>query len=152
MTFACEGTNHAGLTVSDMDRTVAFFCDCLGFRERDRSDRDPVMAQRVTGLKEAAVTVTYVDGPGIVVELIAYTKPADRSLVGGRPCDTGYAHLAFNVSGIEAMIEAAGKYGFTPMGELVSVSNGPNARRRAVYLRDSDGITIELIESGGPSR
>jgi catechol 2,3-dioxygenase-like lactoylglutathione lyase family enzyme len=148
MAFSCVGANHVGLTVSDLDRAVSFFCDCMGFKERDRSDRDPVMAQRITGLPDASVTVTYVDGPGIVVELIAYGRPVDRALIQGRPCDTGYAHLALNVVGIEEVLEAAGKYGFRLMGELVSVSNGPNARRRAAYLKDSDGITIELIESG----
>jgi len=148
MAFYCVGANHVGLTVSHLDRAVSFFCDCMGFKERDRSDRDPIMAQRITGLAEASVTVTYVEGPGIVVELIAYTKPVDRALIQGRPCDTGYAHLALNVSGIEEIVKAAEQYGFQAMGELVSVSNGPNARRRAVYLKDPDGITIELIESG----
>jgi catechol 2,3-dioxygenase-like lactoylglutathione lyase family enzyme len=150
MTFSCVGANHVGLTVSDLDRAISFFCGCMGFKERDRSDRDPVMARRITGLAEANVTVAYVEGPGIVVELIAYTKPADRALMQGRPCDTGYAHLALNVVGIEEMLKDAEKYGFKPIGELVAVSNGPNVRRRAAYLKDTDGITIELIESSKP--
>jgi hypothetical protein len=105
------------------------------------------MARRVLGLSEASVTMTYLDGPGITIELICYASPRDRTIVSGRPCDAGHTHLAFNVSGLDEMVLAARAYGFSPLGETVSVMQGPNTGRRAVYLRDTDQITIELIES-----
>lgn len=145
--YSCKGANHAGLTVSNLDRQIEFFRDCLGFTERDRALRDPETASRITGLPAAAVDVTYMDGPGITIELIQYLEPKVRGIADSRPCDTGNTHIALNVSGIEELVAAAKGYGFNPMGELVTVRQGPNISRRAVYLRNDDRIIIELIEA-----
>ncbi|HAU42114.1 MAG TPA: bleomycin resistance protein, partial [Gammaproteobacteria bacterium] len=40
----------------------------------------------------------------------------------------------------------AAAHGVTAEGEIITVDQGPNAGARIVYLRDSDGITFELIE------
>ena len=42
-------------------------------------------------------------------------------------------------------LAAAARYGVVPVGRVASVDKGPNAGRKAVYLRDPDGITIEFI-------
>jgi catechol 2,3-dioxygenase-like lactoylglutathione lyase family enzyme len=66
--------------------------------------------------------------------------------VRSRPCDTGFAHIAFDVDDIEAAISAAASHGVTPVAETVTIDKGPNAGGKAVYLRDPDGITIEFIQ------
>ena len=55
-------TNHTSFTVSDLDRTVAFFCDVLGFELVSKEGRDPVAIQKVTGVKGADIVVAYVRG------------------------------------------------------------------------------------------
>ena len=39
----------------------------------------------------------------------------------------------------------AARYGVVPVGQVASVDKGPNAGKKAVYLRDPDGITIEFV-------
>ena len=73
MSFRVLGTNHTSFTVSNLDRTLGFFRDCLGF------------------------------------ELIS--KAANKGAVKARPCDTGFAHVAFNVDDAEAALAAAERYG-----------------------------------------
>ena len=80
-TFRVLGTNHTSFTVSSLDRTIAFFRDCLGFDLVSRAPRDPDIVSRVTGVPGAQVTIAFLRGAGHTVELIEYAAPADR---GGR--------------------------------------------------------------------
>lgn len=142
------GTNHTGLTVSDLERSCRFFEEVFGFTTVSKGPRDPATISTITGVPGADVLIAYLQGPGHTVELIEYLGPSDRSLIQSRPCDTGAAHIAFDVRGIEAAIAAAGRYGFNPLSPeaVVNRYGGPNAGARVVYLRHPDGITIELIE------
>jgi hypothetical protein len=63
-----------------------------------------------------------------------------------RLCDSGAAHVALNVTGIEALVAASAAYGFTPVGEIIEIDAGPNRGSRVVYLRGPDGITVEYIQ------
>jgi catechol 2,3-dioxygenase-like lactoylglutathione lyase family enzyme len=90
--------------------------------------------------------IAYVRGPGHSLELIEYKGPADRGAVRPRPCDTGFAHVAFNVLDVDAALAAVKPYGVEPIAPPVAIDKGPNTGRRVVYTRDPDGITIEFIE------
>ncbi|MCB1810876.1 MAG: VOC family protein, partial [Candidatus Competibacteraceae bacterium] len=101
--FRITSTNHTSFTVSDLDRILAFFRDGLGFEVTSKAPRDPQLIERITGVNNAQVMIAYVRAPGHSLELIEYTAPADRSAVRPRPCDTGFAHIAFNVENLDAV-------------------------------------------------
>lgn len=69
-----------------------------------------------------------------------------------RPCDVGFAHIAYDVSDLDAVLEAAAEHGVRPINPPASVDQGPNAGLRVVYTCDPDGITIEFIEKPGDGR
>jgi len=93
--------------------------------------------------------IAFLRGPGCTVELIEYKAPASRGRVEARPCDTGFAHMAFDVDDVDAAIAAAKKHRVEPIAPPVPINDGPNKGRRVVYLRDPDGVTIEFIEIPG---
>ncbi|HSD52886.1 MAG TPA: VOC family protein [Burkholderiales bacterium] len=146
-TFRVLGTNHTSFTVSSLNQTIAFFRDCLGFDLVSRAPRNSDLVSRITGVAGAEVTIAFLRGPGHTIELIEYGAPADRGKVVARPCDTGFAHVAFNVDDIDAAIEAAEKFGVKPVGPPVAIDQGPNRGRNVVHVRDADGVTIEFIEA-----
>ncbi len=145
--FRVMGTNHTSFTVSSLDRAIAFFRDCLHFDLVSRAPRDPALVARITGVPGAQVEIAFVRGPGHTVELIEYKAPADRGRVEARPCDAGFAHLALNVDDVDAAVEAAARFGVTPVSPPVAIDQGPNRGHKVVYLRDPDGVTIEFIEA-----
>ena len=53
-TFRVLGTNHTSFTVSSLDRTIAFFRDCLGFDLVSRAPRSPDLVSRITYTKAPA--------------------------------------------------------------------------------------------------
>lgn len=145
-TFKVIATNHTSFTVSDIDRSLAFFRDALGFEVTSKGPRSPSLIQAITGVEGAEVLIAYVRGPGHSIELIEYIKPETRNSVRPQPCDTGFSHIAYDVDDIDAAIKAARDHSVEPIGPVVAIDQGPNRGSRVAYLRDPDGITIEFIE------
>jgi catechol 2,3-dioxygenase-like lactoylglutathione lyase family enzyme len=144
--FSIISTNHTSFTVSDLDRTLGYFCDVLGFELLNRGRRDPGFIERVVAIPGADIEVAYLQAPGHRLELIAYRGPADRRRVDSRPCDAGFAHIAFDVDDIDAAVAASKEAGVLPLGPPQDLDRGPNKGGRVVYTRDADGITIEFIQ------
>ena len=145
-TFKVIATNHTSFTVSDIDRSLAFFRDALGFEVTSKGPRSPSLIQAITGVEGAEVLIAYVRGPGHSIELIEYIKTETRSSVRPQPCDTGISHNAYDVDDIDAAIKAARDHSVEPIGPVVAIDQGPNRGSRVAYLRDPDGISIEFIE------
>ena len=145
--FKVLATNHTSFTVSDLDRTVGFFVDGLGFELISRAPRDVAIVSRITGVAGADIDVAYVQGPGHRLELIQYRAPDQRGRVRSLPCDMGFAHIAFDVDDIDAAIAASKPHGVVPIGAPVAIDKGPNKGGRVAYLRDPDDVTIEFNET-----
>ena len=144
--FKILRTNHTSFTVSDLDNMIKFFCDGLGFELLSRAPRDPKIIEKVTGVDGAEMEIAFVQGPGHRIELIQYLGPPDRIRIESRPCDTGFAHVAYDVDNVDAAIMTARNYMFEPLGDPITIDKGPNTGSRVVYLRNTDGISIEFIE------
>ena len=144
--FNILSTNHTSFTVSNLDRSVSFYVDILGFNLLDRSFRDRSFTEEVVGVPGAEIEVAYVQAPGHRLELIQYHAPKDRGKVVSRPCDTGFAHVAFDVDDIERVVAAVREAGLRPLSKPVTCKAGPNTGGKAVYTRDPDGVTIEFIQ------
>ncbi len=144
--MAITATNHTSFTVSDLERSLRFWRDVIGLELISLEPRDPALIEKVVGVEGADIMVAYLGGHGHTIELIEYHAPADRQHVRPRPCDVGFAHVAYDVDDLDAVLEACAEHGVEPINPPASVDRGPNAGLRVVYSRDPDGITIEFIE------
>ena len=143
----CIRTNHVGFTVRDLDRTIAMFADLFGYRVTSRGGRHPKGVQLLTGVADADIVVAHLEHPDLIgIELILYLQPEHRDRVTARACDTGYAHLTFDVRDIEALVAEGAAHGLVPVGRIVNSARVTDEGSRVVYLRDPDGINIELIQ------
>ncbi len=150
MHFRLIATNHTSFTVSDLGRSIAFYRDGFGFQVVSHAPRDPTLVSHITGVEGADVVTAYLRGPGHMLELIEYKAPAARGKVEARPCDTGFAHIAFDVDNVEEAMKQAVRHGATAVAAPCEINAGPNKGRRIVYVRDWDGVTIEFIEAKEP--
>jgi catechol 2,3-dioxygenase-like lactoylglutathione lyase family enzyme len=135
VTFKVLGTNHTSFTVSNLERTVGFFRDCLGFELISKAPRDPALTSRITGVEGADLMIAFLRAPGHTIELIEYRAPANKG-----------THVAFNVDNAVAAVAAVESYGVKPIAPPVTIDQGPNKGRKVVYVRDWDGVTLEFIE------
>ena len=142
--FHISATNHTGLTVSDIDRSIAFFRDVLGFEVSAKIEARGEFFEDLVGVPGAEMLVAYVSAPGHTIELLQYVKPDDRRRSELRPCDTGFVHMAFQVDDIDALLRAIRAGGFAPVGPVQTSTRGSRKGGRVVYTRDADGIVFEF--------
>lgn len=139
------GVNHTSFTVSDLERSLAFYRDMLGMIPISVAERPPEFSEKVTALPGAHLKIVYLDAWGHRLELIQYLSPLGRRL-GARTCDIGSAHLAFNVTDLRGMYREMAARGVRFKSEPLVIPAGPNKGGLCLYLEDPDGITLEFIQ------
>jgi catechol 2,3-dioxygenase-like lactoylglutathione lyase family enzyme len=145
--FKILGADHTGITVSDLERALSFWRDVLGFELSHRAHQSGTMASEITGVPGAELSLAVVKAPGHKIELLQYHAPADRKLRSEfRPCDLGAAHIALTVDDIDAVVEKIAASGWKAAGKPQTLTMGPNAGKRVLYVRDPDGSTIEFMQ------
>ena len=118
---------YTGIRVRDLDATVRFYTQVLGMTVRSHDAFDITKG----------TVVDLVDGEGgHPLELNFYEKgsPDDTEYEAGEALD----HLCFKVQNLDAAIAEAAKVGHPVIREVRT------ARSRWVYIRDPNGIWIEL--------
>lgn len=139
--------DHTGFTVRNLERSLGFWRDVLGFELSHTPHHTGKLASEVTGVPGAEIKIAVLKGYGHKIELLEYVSPNDRKEdVDLRPCDVGHAHVAFVVDDLDGMLAKIAASGWQPPGTPQTLESGPNAGKRVVYVRDPDGVTIELMQ------
>jgi len=139
-----KGIHHAAISTSDLERSLAFYRDLLGFEVvMDGSWPTGVeVADSITGLRGSAARVAMLQGGNAAIELFQFASPKPRPADPRRPvCNHGITHIALEVLDIDAEYErlkAAGVEFHCPPQNL--------GRSRVTYGRDPDGNVFELLE------
>jgi catechol 2,3-dioxygenase-like lactoylglutathione lyase family enzyme len=147
MSFRILAADHTGITVSEIERSLAFWRDILGFELSHRAHQKGELAEKITGVAGAEILIAVVKAPGHKVELLEYRAPADRRRHNdSRPCDVGSVHIALTVDDLDAVLETIAASGWKAAGTPQTLTVGPNAGKRVIYVRDPDGTTIEFMQ------
>ncbi|HLB04736.1 MAG TPA: VOC family protein [Gaiellaceae bacterium] len=146
-----DALHHVGFTVAKMERSIGFYSLLL--------QAEPVMRRRygeqfiseVVGYEETLLDCALFSIPrsGVILELLEYLRP-----VGARAdmetYNVGNAHLCLIVDDLEReyrrLREAGVEFRSPPVDVPADIEGDPAKGGRALYLRDPDGITVELLE------
>ena len=148
--------NHIGVPVSDLDRSVRWYKDVLGIEPTGVTiaARTPAIGE-VVEVENPSMRASFaLAGDNVLLELIQYESPRPRPF-DGRNCDVGVMHLCFEVPDLEAAhrdLVTQGVHVNAPPVVLQSgdgVEAGSLAGTTILYLRDPDGIQLELFELPG---
>ncbi len=148
--FRIIAADHTGFTVANLERSLSFWRDVLGFELSHRAHHTGELASEVTGVPGAEILIAVLKAPGHRIELLEYLAPPDRKRIAPRPCDVGSVHVALTVDDLDAILKVIAASGWEPAGKPQTLTTGPNAGKRVAYVRDPDGTTIELMQR--PSR
>ena len=144
--FRITATDHTGITVANLERSLAFWRDVLGFEPSHRAHHTGDLAGEVTGVPGAEILLAVLKGYGHKIELLEYLAPSDRKHVDLRPCDVGSVHVALTADNLDAVLRAIAASGWKAAGKPQTLKTGPNAGKRVVYVRDPDGTIIEFMQ------
>jgi glyoxylase I family protein len=146
--FRIIAADHTGITVSNLERSLAFWRDVFGFELSHTAHQTGEVAREITGVAGAEIKLAVVKTPGgHKIELLEYLAPSDRKRhVDLRPCDVGSVHVALLVDDLDELLQKIAASGWKAAGKPQTLRSGPNAGKRVVYVRDPDGTTIELMQ------
>ncbi|KKB81253.1 lactoylglutathione lyase [Devosia soli] len=125
------GFEHVGMTVSNMDRAVAFYCGLLGLK---------LALRKPAGQGE----VGFFDTGSGMLEIFATNAPIER-FRDVPAAEAGLRHITFAVTSVDEMfarLVAAG----VEVAEKPRDAHNREMIRRVAFVRDPDGILVELIE------
>ena len=145
--FGIVSADHTGITVSNLERSLSFWRDVLGFELSHTAHQKGELAKEITGVEGAEIKLAVLKTPGgHKIELLEYFGPADRKRANVRPCDVSSVHLALLVHDLDTLLEKITPSGWNAAGKPQTLTKGPNSGKRVVYVRDPDGTTIELMQ------
>ena len=151
MSFRIVAADHTGITVSDIERSLTFWRYVLGFELSHRAHQKGELAEQITGVIGSEILIAVLKAPGHKIELLEYRAPQDRNQKNElRPCDLGSVHIALTVENLDDLLKTVAASGWKAAGEPQTLTTGPNAGKRVIYVRDPDGATIEFMEMPAP--
>ena len=142
------GLNHVGLSVSDLDRSLGFYCDLLGLGLRGRGVAERKHLDAIIGLGPVRLEWAELDVPGGgMLELFRYLRP-EGTPRAGRTCDPGDVHVRLQVLGLGDVVARLAAAGVPRRSAApVVLEGGDWSGWSAIYVSDPDGVTVELVQS-----
>jgi len=148
-----SAVDHINLVVSDLERSVKFYTELLGFREFQRAHLEGEWIESIIGLKDVSADVAYVIAPEGEprLELLCFDKPQGKAIPAHSLANTiGLRHIALRVDDIHEMVRRLKEAGVKSFSEPVAVPTGvithDAGHKTLCYFLDPDGILLELAE------
>jgi catechol 2,3-dioxygenase-like lactoylglutathione lyase family enzyme len=143
-----ERVTHVGVCVTDLERSIAFYRDLLGFEYLSEIHVVGEPSDTLLALKDVDLKAAYLERDGLRLELLLFASPKSPGTARPRAMnDLGFTHLSIRVSElaeVEKRLRAAG----------VTVIDAtridiPAFEAAAVMIEDPDGLRIELVQAPG---
>jgi catechol 2,3-dioxygenase-like lactoylglutathione lyase family enzyme len=145
-----QSVDAVGMTVSDMDRSVAFFKDVLTFElvsDVEVSGQEYDRLQGVFGTRMRIVRMRLGDEQ---IELTEYLAPRGRPIpVDSRSNDLWFQHVAIIVSDMDAAYARLRRHKVehaSPEPQRLPDWNPAAGGIRAFYFKDPDGHPLEILQ------
>lgn len=138
--------SHIGVCVSDLERSIRFYCDVLGFvRSATMADVhvEGEPSDSLLGLRDVKLHAVYLERDGFRLELLHYDRPKSPSRAPERTMnDLGFTHLSVKVPDVKVALEKLEALGVEIDRSTVIEMGGLTV---AAFVRDPDGLGIELV-------
>jgi catechol 2,3-dioxygenase-like lactoylglutathione lyase family enzyme len=132
---------HVSLVVSDLDRSLRYYCEGLGFEELLRMEMGQEVAS--VGLLEGEVRFSsvLVSRDGLVLQIIHWPSPGVTSPPGAKPLnECGLTHIGIVVDDVDRAVASLVKLG----GSVIEGSRTRLEGADVVMTLDPDGTRIEI--------
>jgi catechol 2,3-dioxygenase-like lactoylglutathione lyase family enzyme len=140
-----KGIHHASFTISNMERSVAFYRDVLGMEVLWDSFEAGVkykgeVSDNITGCPGTEQHLVFMGIKGDFLELVEY-MPGGKSLEDHKASDVGAGHVCFQTDDIQALYDKLLEH-----NAVVHCTPQKGMSNRVMYFRDPDGIILEAVE------
>lgn len=149
-TVAVQSIAAVGFTVSDMERSVAFYRDVLTFEPVSDVEVDGPEYDQLYGVFGVRARIVRMRLGGQQLELTEFLSPPDLRPIPAPSYshDLWFQHFAIVVRNMEEAWARLRKYHvrqISPRPQTIPVSNAAAAGIKALKFRDPDGHNLELL-------
>lgn len=135
---------HIGIVVADLEKSLQFWCNALGFEVYRRMDESGPHIDSMMGLTGVRVTTVKLAAPdGNLIELLYFHSHPDLPNWRGSPFSTGLTHLSMTVDCMEQAVTQLGRCG-------VLFPNPPqrslDGKVIVTYAVGPEKVLLELVE------
>lgn len=139
--------DHISVTVSNLDRSLAFYRDLLGMREVERHRLEGETISRMAGKSAVVMEVVRLaapETPGILLDLQQYVAPPGR-VSNAALGDAAHAHFCLGVPDLAAAYRDLKARGVSFVSDPVAFDLDWG-QVHVVFMRDPDGFIVELMQ------
>ena len=146
-----ERIYHVGLTVSDLDRSIAFYRDILGLEFQGEIFMAGEETDRLFRMKDTKARVAYLNGSKAIeappIELIQFVDNKVKK-VKGNLFTTSISEVCFYTDDIERVYNSLIENHVECLSEpqYFDFRGNELGESRAFYFRDPDGIVLEMMQ------
>ena len=128
--MAITGFSHIGICVRDLEASVRFYRDVLGFQLVARmSGIDHPDVARLLELEKLAMELVFVERDGMRIELIRIASPAPSGGGKGPFNRVGFTHLSVKVTDFDMELHRLRALGVSLLENTIGSTSRPVKRR-----------------------
>ena len=140
--------SHIGICVSDLERSIAFYRDALGFALLSELEVSGAESEQLLDLEPVVLRAVYLERDHTRIELLHFEEPGETGAPGPHPVNRlGLTHLSFRVDDLDDAVEAVERNGGRTLKR--SRIDNPRFQTAAIFVTDPDGLRIELLTAPG---
>jgi len=141
--------SHLGICVSDLERSLRFYREALGFEPAEAHHVGAEFAALLE-VDPVALESRMLRKDGVTLELLSFTEPGTVGEAVRRPMNQlGLTHLSLRVDDVEAVAATIEAQGGTVVRTTRTTFDLGSSRLDFLYCTDPDGVRIELMDLPG---
>lgn len=152
-TAGLSRANHVGITVSNLEKSVAFYEALTGIKVSNIDEIGGPRMAKTQGLEDTRIKYANLHLENLNIDILEYVLPKPET-ASYQNNQISAMHLCFEVDDIDMAIERLKEIGIEPEGEPMVFKEEDGLKAgfgtAVAYFKDPDGTNLEIIAPQGP--
>ncbi|MGX5820690.1 VOC family protein [Chitinophaga lutea] len=145
--------NHVGITVSNLERSVAFYEALTGTKVSNVDEIGGPRMAKTQGLEDTRIKYANLHLDNLNMDILEYVLPASQK-ASYQNNQISAMHLCFEVDDLDAALQRLKEIGVELDGQPIVFREEDGLKSgfgtAVAYFRDPDGTNLEIIAPQGP--
>ncbi len=142
-----KSVGHVGFCVSDLDRSLRFWCEGLGFEVLREFEFYGSSWKRVLELDDLDLQTRIIRRDDMMLEILHFRKPGTLGTRERSPINQlGFTHLAIWANDIDEVAQRVVDYGGSVIESARTIFDHPKIKGEWLVCTDPDGIRVEFVD------
>ena len=139
--------SHIGICVSDLERSIRFYRDNLGFQLEHELTAEGELSDTLLRLRGVKLRAVYLTRDGTRIELLHYASPPAPPRPQRAMNEYGLTHLSLRVDDLDGALAGLRAVGANILEDTIILY--PKYHAACCFITDPDGQLIELVQMPG---